>query len=118
MLDARRNRTLASTALALVLAAPVIVYTATNSGQNAQAATAPSETAAVPTAEAKEPAAAPKYTAAPTPDLASPIPRPEPANLPPPSTADLGGPTTGSVPATRASAPVKEPTKEPAKGSQ
>jgi L,D-transpeptidase YcbB len=109
MLDARRNRTLAGTALAVVLAAPIIVYAASDSRQSALAATAPSETAALPAPEGAQPAAASKSTAAPTPDLSSRIPLPEPADLPPPSTADLGGPTTGTVPATPASAPAKEP---------
>jgi murein L,D-transpeptidase YcbB/YkuD len=109
MLHDRRNRTLASTALALVFAAPLIVYAATDFRRNAQAATAPNETAAAPAAEATTPAAPPQATPAPAPDLASRIPLPEPVDLPPPSTADLGGPTTGSVPAARASVPAKEP---------
>jgi L,D-transpeptidase YcbB len=106
MLDARRTGTLASTALALVLAAPLIVYAAPDPRKNASRA--PNNTAAASAAGATRLAAA-KNTGASTPDLASRIPLPEPADLPPPSTVDLGEPPTGTVPVTPVSAPAKEP---------
>src|SRR5579864_5681991 len=94
MLDARRNRSLVSTAMALVLAVPALIYTAGDLQRNALAAT-PGEAVASP--ETVSPSVVPPNATGPVPDLAGRIPLPEPADLPPPGTADLGGPATGTV---------------------